>query len=505
MKLGSTENRARQIGVPGGSARAAYRTQRALLQRMSWRSRLAWLVGISLIGAAIAAATDRSPLIGAALAGSVTLAAVAIVTVPQTLQIMGVLAGYTLLAFPFGAVFVSFALEAGETADFYAGGVSLLVASFIATWVSVKFSRGRVWVTLAVSLFASLVGGLTLLAVWPGLGLNAPRLALAAALLVRCGGWAWTVNAVGVAVDSMRGKPHPGVEAERVATPEDQKELSAWLKREDAEKRTATALDKLPASTTVFHDVTVKRSPVALPHLVIGPTGVFLLASVATKGPITETARDGVRIPGIPLGSLTASLLQQRRLVAKTLRLKETDLEVLIVVHPDSEKADVDPTTRRTLAVFDQSSGALPAASITIVGADTVLACVNSGIEIWPDITVRGLVRRGRLKLTQALAPMPIFIDHPDKVTVAAVDQDGNVLTARTSDPIDYLEVGSRIDIMTTRGLLKDLRVAGPVYTDSDGIKVVPVCVAEEWATAAKFGRRPVVHPYPVLAIMKSA
>lgn len=500
----SSNDRARQIGVPGGSARAAYRTQRALLQRMSWRSRLSWLLAICVLGAGAAAATGRSPLIGAVLAGSVTLAAVAVITVPQTLQILAVLAVYTAFAFPVGAVFIAASAQPGQTVDLYGGGVALMVAAFIATWASVKYSRGRAWVTLAVALGASVLGGLLLVAVVPSLGVNAARIALVAVLLVRCGGWAWAVNAAGLAWDALRHRPAAGVEKERPATSEDQKSLSEWLRREDAEKRTARLLADLPAGSTVFHDVTIKRSPVALPHLVIGPTGVFLLASVVTAGPISETARDGVQIPGIPLGSLTASLLQQRRLVARTLRVKDTDLEVFIVVHPEGPEADVDPATRRTLAVFDQSSGSLPTASVIVVGADTVASALNSGIAIWPDLTVRGLVRRARLKLTQALAPMPIVIQHPDKVSVAAVDEDGRIMTALSSDPVDHLDVGARIDIMTTRGLLKDLRVAGPVYADQDGIRVVPVCVAEEWVTAAKFGRKPTAYPYPVTAILKA-
>jgi hypothetical protein len=489
----------RAFGRPGASAQGAYRSQRARLTKMTWKGRLAGLLAMAAAGAIVAQAAGVHPIAGAAIAASVILAVTALIVAPQALAVIAVLAGFAVLSLPLGAALTA-AGSQGTTVDPVGGALSLMVTALVATWFAVRYSRGRPWVTLALALGSTIPFAAVLMAFAPELGLNAARIPLAVVLALRCGGWAWLTGLTGLGLDSLRKLN--GAENRTLGTSTQLTRPSSWLAKSEAERATAAALAGLPDSFTAFHDVTIRKTGIVAPHVVIGPSGVALLASVSTPGPITESALAGVNIPGVEVGPLAASLLRQRRLLSKNLSVKETDIAILLVVHGRTKTA-VNADMRRTLAVFDQASGELPTAHLTILGVEMLTSELDTGFSVWAPLTQASTVRRAHLKLTPALMPEPsTSADQP--TYVATVGVDGTVESPLIPQgATEWVEPGTLVDIATSNGTLSGLRVVGSPYRDSEGNMLVLVCVDEEWQLAQQDGRSPQAHPYPVAALSR--
>lgn len=490
-------SKARRYGQPGGSARSAHQTQRAHLSTLSWKSRAAWLATVAALGAVIAGSAGFSPLTGALVAATGVAAVTAIIAAPHWAALVGILAVYWPISFVQGAWFTSAASGYG---DYVGGSSSLMVAAFVSTWAAVKYSRGRAWVTLAVALGASIVAGGLLLSIAPGLGLNAARLTLAMALLLRCGGWAWIAGAAGLAWDSLRtsfSRDRGPIRDTQVSV-DDAIEGSQWLLRAGAEQRTAEMLTALPAGFTVFHDIRLKGVPSALAHLVVGPSGVFVLASVPVNGPVTESGAAGVNVPGVPIGAVCSALMDQRREISRVLKVKTADIATVVVAHGiDGYQLPAD--TRRTLAVFAPHGGTLPAGNVTFLAAEQLTSEINTGLDMWSALSCRTVQRRARMKLSSASVPVPTSTP-AEPMWVAGVSADGHI-DASGRDTAGWLHDGLVVDAATSAGFLTGLRVAGVPYLDRAGNLVVDVCLVEEWEAAETARRSAQLFPYPVAAL----
>lgn len=66
------------------------------------------------------------------------------------------------------------------------------------------------------------------------------------------------------------------------------KDAANWAKGADGERRTAATLADLPPPFVVLHDLHVPGSKANIDHLVIGPTGVFVIDSKAYSGGYTD-------------------------------------------------------------------------------------------------------------------------------------------------------------------------------------------------------------------------
>lgn len=64
--------------------------------------------------------------------------------------------------------------------------------------------------------------------------------------------------------------------------------ISAWTKGSVGEEKTERLLEKLPPEFVVLHDLAIPGSKANIDHLVIGPTGVFVVDSKNYKWKITE-------------------------------------------------------------------------------------------------------------------------------------------------------------------------------------------------------------------------
>ncbi|MFZ4434370.1 MAG: nuclease-related domain-containing protein [Microthrixaceae bacterium] len=98
-----------------------------------------------------------------------------------------------------------------------------------------------------------------------------------------------------------RARERPGTELERAGRSADaeaqrlcaegtegQSEAQQWRKGAAGERRTAERLATLPPDYVVFHDLRVPGSRANIDHLVIGPTGVFVVDSKAYSGTFTD-------------------------------------------------------------------------------------------------------------------------------------------------------------------------------------------------------------------------
>lgn len=491
------EKTSRSYGRPGLSARATYRTRRARYAQMSWRSRLGAFALLSAGGLIVGLAAHYPWWAGLAGGAGIALVLAALLSAPRALSLGGVLLAYIPLSLPLGAVYAAAPVSdhAIYAADAFGASTSLIFAAAIATWISVRFSRGRAWVTLALGLASTALIGYILVLTFPEMGLYAAYLSLALVLMIRCGGWSWLTGLVGLGVAKLRAR------GARDISP-DGDVLSAWLRKAEAEQATAAALDLLDSNHAVFHDMKVGKLPNPLAHLVIAPAGVFLISSVSTSGPIRETASEGVQIPGVPVGAVTATLLTQRRVVARTLKMKESDLNLLIVVQPEGEAA-LEAGTRRTLAVFGRTDGELPSAHARLLTADMLKAEVDTGIEVLGSLSRSAAIQRAKMRLKPAGAPTPSRLTSLSPVQVASVDADGH--TRRPERDVSWIVEAARVDLSTSAGMLRSLRATSQPYTDVHGRVVADVCLEEEWVDAQKNGREPASYPYPVSAIAPSS
>jgi hypothetical protein len=101
-----------------------------------------------------------------------------------------------------------------------------------------------------------------------------------------------------------------------------------WLRGAAGEVATAARLDRLPARRwTVRHDLLIPGSRANVDHLVIGPTGVWVIDTKTTRAP----ARAGWRT--VRLGDRTLDSGPVRWEAAVIADRLDTDIRLLIVVH----------------------------------------------------------------------------------------------------------------------------------------------------------------------------
>lgn len=506
---GSGRGGPRTFGTPGGFSRGMTRYGRLQWAAASWRTRVmlaAAAVAVFTIGAAGA---GFHPLAGAAVGVAFVTVTVLALQVPEALKFTAA----AVVPLPFlplvAGLYAAAAAEAQGlgTLDLAGAGLSLLVSYLVALWVAGRWSRGRVWVTVLAVAGSTIVPGLLLVQVFPWAGLNAARVAMAAVLVLRCGGWQWLAGATGLAWDWVRARlgktPDEGFAPEGRAARRNV--LGAWGKRAEAERATAEVLAGLDDGFTVFHDLKVKGAWRPIGHVVVGPGGGFLLASVEADGPVAEDAAAGVTIPGVPLAEVAAELLAGRAALAKVARVPEQDLPMLVVVHGDTGGVEVE---RRRLDVYG-AADPFPAGSLMLLPPSQVVGEVAPGFVVWGRMRCAQVVRRLRMVGVAAAMPDIRRVGAPGGVdALASVDAEGRSVRPSGAVPDfegeevpGWMVPGARCRAVTTLGNLHDLRVVSAPRRDGEGRWVVDVCTEEEWVLALDAVREPRPVPYPAVSI----
>ncbi len=479
-------------GVAGGSPRAMMQGWRGWWLRSGWRSRAAVLSTFAMLGTVIGVVAGAPVLLAVALSvGAVAVIAVGLAA-PDALLVTAVSLVFLTVMAPLAVTYESGFFTV--PADTQSAIVSLFFSYLIALTVGVRWSRGQRWITTALVAGSTFLPGLLLLIAVPSLGLNAARISMALVLVLRCGGWAWLSGSVGLLVDAVKNRGREDEGVERVATPTDSERMRAWSRRAGAEQATAQLLASLDEDYVSFHDVEIPGSTGAVSHIVVGPGGGFVLASLDADSLSQEPLGVSVDV----LRNTTAGLLAHRAPVARAMKVAATDVQLVVVVHGGD-------TQRKAFALYRNGNHA-PDAQALVVSADNLLAEVAPGYVLWGGMKASRVIRLLRMRARAASAAQPARWD--DVPHLAPVDQDGNTEPPEThsqqeasSVETGWMRRGVQCRVITTLGVLTDLRVVGEPYVSTAGEVVVDVCRDDEWLAAEKYRTTPEAYPYPVDSI----
>lgn len=474
------------------SPRNIIRLQRLRLAGMSWNKRLFILILITSTMSVLAHAAGYRYLLGMAVGLALGLFAFLILLAADSLKIFAVILTYALATAPLGLVYTR-ATSSNNTGDMVGGAISLFVTFLFALMISVRYSRGKVWLTTGLVAISALFPGLFLLLVFPSLGLNAARISMLAILGFRCGGWSWLSGLFGLMI-------HRTPQESFLDKDENVEALKAWSQREQVEKDSSLILQGLNKKEyRVFEDVHVEGVNNPLGHLILGPSGGILVASLYSKGPLTEDAKQGISLPKIDLDKTVGSLVKQRKVLAHVLQCAERDLSLLIVVY-----GFTIPSGRKSVAFFSESNLFQPAGQLGIIDAEHLLSEVSLGLEVWSSVKVKQTISRAKMKLQPGVYPVLVQEKESDIPRLAPLDMDGHLTNVKNAQNIvpSWLVMGIPVNIATSKGVIPAYRVAGEPIMDSHGYRVVPLCAEEEWQSARSQGRRPQSYNFPVASLL---
>lgn len=482
--------RGNAAGRPGTSARVAYRYQRMAFLRMSWPARIMTLLLAAGAGAVVGHSAGYPVWESAGVAASIFAALWVLLWSPNALLSVIVTAVFLPVWALLGGVLIG---RVTGYPDALGGFLGLFVTVLIGAGLAVRYSRGRVWLTLLYAQVAAVLGGALISNLLPSWGLNAARLPFAIVILARCGGWAWLSGTVALTWGAARAK-FAGESAEvRPVTATGVSTGSAWLDRSVAEMETARILSALPKGYYSFHDVRGRKFTTSVPHLVIGPSGVMLLASVSSPGPLRETTSAGLTLAGVNLEAVVARLMENRTQTAKAIGCRVNDISLGVVVHDA-----VMGVNRRVVAVFDPKDLSAPAGQLLLVSADALTSEINCGIDFWSPLKVSQVARRARLRL--APAHLPALEEPTEELRLEGVDEQGRY--THIPDVPSWITHGASVTIPSEDGTpLSNLRVVGRPYLDKSGRAVVDIVIAEAFAaydTLDALDQRKIRHALPV-------
>lgn len=501
MSTSSFLDRLRRFSSQSRAAGSADVTAR--LQLVSWWYRLPVsfrFLGLAVsvgLGAGAGYVVGYSPLTSGLVVAAVLLVSGAFLLAPQ----FGLLALVTLLTapllVPLGYAYTIPTVPGGDPVG---GAIALAVLYGIGLWIAVRWSRGRAWVTATLMTVSLLLLGPLFLFVFPPLGLNSARIAVALVLLLRCGGAAWIIGLFGLLLSRLRNRSHLE-DADGYAGADPGDISAAWRRRAAVEKETAAMLADVAKPYKVFHDVMPPRGGERVGHLLIGPTGVTLIASVHAIGPVQEATKSGLIIPGVDLDSVISSLIFSKPQMARALKVHPRDISLMIVVHgKDACMAD-----RIRVAIHNSSAPGKALENVTLVPGETLLSETVTPFSSWSSVKVQQTIRRAQMKLRPSVLPMTRQSkEDPSGLKIARLDADGHVVDladGKSSYAPGVLAIGTRVDVETTLGLLRGLRVLSTPVINSEGERVIYVCTEEEYLAASLDERKPNGHSFPVGSI----
>jgi hypothetical protein len=107
-------------------------------------------------------------------------------------------------------------------------------------------------------------------------------------------------------------------------------ETTAWRRGAKGERRTARRLRRLGRGWTVFHDLAIPGSRANADHLVIGPSGVFLIDSKHYRGRLTLTPEGSLWYGHHPLTGVLATVRWEAAALTRALG---TTITPMLCVH----------------------------------------------------------------------------------------------------------------------------------------------------------------------------
>jgi hypothetical protein len=434
---------------------------------------MALLTGVA---AAAAVSLDRPALpVAAVTAAALLLGHVAVRRTAFTLT-CALLAVFATLS----PLIASAYLAAMGSADF-ALMLNLCVAAVIVALVAHRTSVGRAPVTVALALLALAVAGPLLTLLLPALGAINGYVAAGAVLYARTRAWV---------MPSRFRKQRRDMAADSAAA------------------RTATLLTGLPPGYTILSDVALPRTTLRAQHLIIGPGGVSVLASMAQAGIVREHPSHGVELDGTPLAPALAPVLDVAIATAAALDLAVEDITAGFVMH--GPRLGTPHLMVGLVAADGHTTG-----RVHLLAPDAVTDLIHPATlpqdALTDPKTVTALVKRARrFKARQAATTDAAT----SEVSVTVLDEDGRpkMFTDpghpqpmfRSTSVDSTVLVGQAVSLITDQGTFAGYRVhAAPAAAD-DGTIVVALCTENKWRAATNGGTEPDTFTYPLASLTAS-
>lgn len=490
-RLGRARDASRVIGRPGAASRRGYRDAVRAYRRLPiWAAVAATALAAVLTGLVATTGGYRfaPPALTVAVLGVGGWAAA---RWPRVAATLAVLAIYVAILFPIAAYY-SYKVNGPQTDP--VGGVATLTATMaLVAYFAHRTTRSRPWVTVAVAAVAITLVGPVLLAAAPWAGFAVAWLLAASVVYARSDGPPKARDRFLTATARLRSRLAADPEALPAA-------VTRWADKAAAAEATGAHLADLPAGYTVFHD---RRLPdgTLLDHLVLGPTGAYLIDSATLPGVVREDARLGLAHDGQPLAGQFWQTLTAAKTVARALRLRPSSssgdrglggvpVRPIAVLHEA-----VLPQPRARVALTDHATSH---GDVTVLAPNRLLAEITESPQIYPPRTVRRLVARANRAFPPADRPT-----EPAAATTALPGLAGRILDAdghlhRDPDPDGAaplfesdasgteFTLGQPVTLLTTNGTYTGYRVAGtPMNLDTLGTVHVPVCRDDAYTTAS--------------------
>jgi hypothetical protein len=488
MRNSKKNKGARVFGRPGSSAN----TNNALRQaytNLSWRAKSAIFVVGSILGALSSLAIGINPLLGGALIAGVILFLSSLFLNKGTWATLIILSVYAFASIPLGGIMIAPISQAQLTYAVEAG-VSLFTAALLVGWLSLRYGRIAPWKILALALTSSSLVGIVFGLLIPGSGINAARITMLVAVAYGAGVFDWVISGAQILKDKINKVDRHSENSPLVLS---ENQIRKILSK--AEQATASSLSEyLNEEYAIFHDIVSKKSTSTIAHLVIGPSGVTILASVAPAGQIVETSGAGLEIPGVEIGAIASNLLAQRVNVADALKIRKDDIK-LVVVAQDT-RINIAGLSR-TFAAFESLTAKTSNANIALVSDDMLAYEVGPSINTLNPATKNILIHRAQ----SVFMPSTKRLVASESLPVSVPTADGEVMNPVKKDIAEWLREGSAAKVSLKEKTINHVRIYIEPYRDEYGETVVGIVLDEEWSEYKKSGKKPEVFTFPASAV----
>lgn len=320
-------SRSRRMRDAGRSARQRYQEAKARRNRLRRSPAMRALYAAGLAGLTIViarGALQQEWLSSILLAVGVVVVYAAFLRWPQQSLTIGVVVGWVLVCPAIAWLVVAVTPELAT--DITARIAALALYGALIGFLSIRYRNGRLpWVTCLAALLAMTAMATAFYHLdWPG-GL---WVGYAVGLLVvglRAGAWDYLLDMWDWAVD--RPKKKDGDDPVRTDP------ATQWAKDAEAERATAKLLAGLPNDYVILHD---RRMPgvdepdTTIDHLVVGPSGVFVIDSAAYAGRVRPRSNGRLWHDKSPLDDDLLSIFWKAQVVATRTGLPA---RALVAVH----------------------------------------------------------------------------------------------------------------------------------------------------------------------------
>lgn len=366
-----------------------YASARARWLLTAWPVKLGYYAGLIVVGGIVAYLANSPAYYGAAAAAAAGVVAAAILTAPDTVKTVLVLAATAPLYW-----FTSVTVEANYVKyvkttqniqlDFNPANslTGYIILTVLSIWVALLWGKGKLWFTILLLQLAGAAIAAPLSYLIPQYGTWLLYGIFAIILTLRCGSIFWTVNTV----KDYREKNHPTVTN---ITPETFFYLSKWDKRSIEEKRIDKALaPHISEGQCVIADVRVKEGTGKITRCLITRKGIFLIINLDEAGPLQETPGEGLALKNTNFGELAKIFATSTAKLAKILKTSPHSFRNVVVLSGKNIPADLS----KEVIIYNRNSP-LPKGYIQLVSPNTLENETRRGENVLTEKKTRWVER----------------------------------------------------------------------------------------------------------------